>query len=379
MIDNKPFDDKHFRESLPPEMLAEKRFVLYRLVPKGDKIAKIPFTIHGKGADHSDPNTWSTFDECLEAFGKHDHPAGKDVGIGFCFYKSIWHPFDLDHVRNKETGEICTTVKSIILTYLNSWAEYSVSGTGIHIIFKGEVRAKELLDNGHLDYWNPAHTPRFLALTGNIVEGYNKPIRDVGTDFNFIAQKARTLSTRIREELEKVDKAQWESRPPLPVHADLEEKVGAYQEKQKHKTRKLHKDFGPEQFKQLLVWFGCKVINTSDDDKGHWVRINSCPIKGAAHDGHNDSTCNFIYPASDGGIGFHCQSTPGCHGKGIKEAIEAQEERTGTKCPVVIWEEKPYLFHTYEQIEKRPACALPHKGFPAGRRYNTVSRIVWAR
>ena len=68
------FNEAKFRETLPPEMLAQKRWVRYFLQPKpdGNGNAKIPL------GSHSDDSTWSTFDECV---AKLEH----EQGIGYCF------------------------------------------------------------------------------------------------------------------------------------------------------------------------------------------------------------------------------------------------------------------------------------------------------
>jgi hypothetical protein len=57
------FDEKKFREMLPPEMLKERRWVRYFLQPKpdGNGTAKIPL------GSHSDESTWSSFEECVKA------------------------------------------------------------------------------------------------------------------------------------------------------------------------------------------------------------------------------------------------------------------------------------------------------------------------
>src|ERR1039458_4508656 len=56
------FDEKKFREMLPPEMLLEKRWMRYFLQPKATGgSAKIPL------GNHAEESTWSTFDECVAA------------------------------------------------------------------------------------------------------------------------------------------------------------------------------------------------------------------------------------------------------------------------------------------------------------------------
>ena len=188
------------RKNLPAEMLQHKRFVRYFLEPKqdGQGLAKIP-----RGS-HSDPKTWSTFDECAKAL------TPKDAGIGYVLTGGKVHALDLDHVRNPKTGEIVYTAKEQ-LQRLNSWTELSVSGKGLHVFFMGEMRGHALYF-GCVQYWNPDKAPRFFALTGDMLEPYTT-LKDVGKDFNYIFATAGATNAKMREELKEIDPEQWAKLP----------------------------------------------------------------------------------------------------------------------------------------------------------------------
>src|SRR3954470_16952783 len=63
-----------FKQLLPAEMLKEKRFVRYFLKPKPEGgTAKIPL------GNHSDPSTWATFYDAVDAIQNDQQ------GIGYCF------------------------------------------------------------------------------------------------------------------------------------------------------------------------------------------------------------------------------------------------------------------------------------------------------
>src|SRR5437016_3499156 len=84
-----PFDVAKFRQLLPPEMLKEKRFVRYFLKPKIEGgNAKVPL------GNHSDPATWSTFDEAVNNIENNEQ------GIGYNFLGGEIHGLDIDHCRN---------------------------------------------------------------------------------------------------------------------------------------------------------------------------------------------------------------------------------------------------------------------------------------
>src|SRR5690348_14945957 len=148
-IKNDLFDYAKFRQYIPTEMLQEKRWVRYFLKPKPEGgTAKIPF------GNHSDPTTWSTFDDAVKAIENDQQ------GIGYCFFGGEIHGLDIDHCRNPESGLICNEAM-VLLSRIPSWAEYSVSGQGIHVFFKGSVRGKQLGETC-LQYWNPKNSPRFF-------------------------------------------------------------------------------------------------------------------------------------------------------------------------------------------------------------------------
>ena len=305
------FDGDKFRKLLPPEMLSEKRFVRFFLKPKPEGgTAKIPL------GNHSDPNTWSTFNDCV---GKLEND---QQGIGYNFVGGDIHGLDIDHCRNPKTGVICNEAM-LLLSRIPSWSEFSVSGQGIHVLFKGNVRGKQLTETC-LQYWNPKNSPRFFALTCNMVGEAFKGLKNVGDDFNYIFATARHISAKIREELKTVDPDQWAL---LPAEREPVELVT--REKSKTKTRKVVADFN---IKDFLAFYGVGIDNECDNEIGHCIRVTTCPIKGEPHVGHNSTTCNFIYPTKDGGFAFHCQST-GCVEYGVGDVIKKLAEQHGVYQP----------------------------------------------
>jgi P4 family phage/plasmid primase-like protien len=310
------FNEQKFRKLLPPEMLLEKRFVRYFLQAKPEGgIGKIPL------ASHSDPSTWSTFDEAVAAL-----EPGKEQGIGYCFLGGDIYAADIDHCRNPRTGQLCNEVM-LLLSRLQSWAEYSVSGQGIHVFFKGNVRGKQLTETC-LQFWNPRNSPRFFALTCDMVGDAFTTLKDVGEEFNYIFATARHISAKIREELKAVDYEQWEA---LPV--EREPKAEPRREKSKQTTRKLHPDFKIEDF---LKFYRLQVDNVTKNDLGTCHRLTTCPIKGEAHVGQNSTSTNWILN-KEGGLGFHCQST-GCVDYSAKDVIDKLAKDHGTY-PNPIYEE----------------------------------------
>ena len=79
----------------------------------------------GDGAKAGQPNTWATFEEAVQASAGYD-------GIGFEFHNNGIVGVDLDHVIDPETG-ITDLAALEAVNRLNSYTEYSPSGTGLHI------------------------------------------------------------------------------------------------------------------------------------------------------------------------------------------------------------------------------------------------------
>lgn len=120
-------------ESIPAELRALPRWVMWKYeVRKDGKKTKPPYKIDGYRASHSDPTTWATFEEVQAAFA-----TGKFDGVGFVLGDGF-AGVDFDDVRDEATGVIHPAALQQIQK-LDSYAETSVSGTGVHILVKGTL------------------------------------------------------------------------------------------------------------------------------------------------------------------------------------------------------------------------------------------------
>ena len=172
------------RNSAWKDYLQEPRWCAWKkgdLKPDGDGFAKVPI------GSHSDPKTWCTFDElCVKL--------KPGQGIGYNFHGGDLHPLDLDHVRNPQTEMICNEAM-LLLSRLQTFSEYSISGRGLHVIFKGNVRGKQL-GATCVQYWNPKNSPRFFTVTGDMVGEAFSTIKDVGDEFNYIFAQASHITAK---------------------------------------------------------------------------------------------------------------------------------------------------------------------------------------
>ena len=149
------------------ELTAQPRWVVWRLEPnpkkpKPDKMPYTPGTI--RMAKANDPATWRSFAEAVAALD-----SGSWAGIGFELGGSGITGIDLDHCIDPATGEMHPAALKIVST-LDTYAEISQSGTGIHLLAKGKLppggrkTGKAIPWGGELELYD---TGRFFALTGN--------------------------------------------------------------------------------------------------------------------------------------------------------------------------------------------------------------------
>ncbi|MFL5627384.1 MAG: hypothetical protein ACJ788_17550 [Ktedonobacteraceae bacterium] len=125
-----PYNElERLRAEVPQELQAYPHFVVWRYTTVEGKIKKPAYNPKtGSLASTLNVTTWGSFEQAVSALG-----TDRFHGIGFVF--SDKDPFtgaDLDHCI-QENGTIATWAQEIV-THLNSYTEYSPSGTGLHIL-----------------------------------------------------------------------------------------------------------------------------------------------------------------------------------------------------------------------------------------------------
>lgn len=129
------------------EMKEYKNWVAYRLeaVEGKDKPRKIPVNPNtGRGAMANNPATWGTYAAAVN-FATNARAQGLQCGIGFEFSNSPFAGIDLDDCID-DNGNLAGWARDIV-EIMNSYTEYSPSGDGLHILFKGEI-LPELVEAG---------------------------------------------------------------------------------------------------------------------------------------------------------------------------------------------------------------------------------------
>ena len=176
---NEGFEVLPFRaEGIPEELKRRRQWVIWRLEERNGKSTKIPYSaLTGKRASSTTPETWAGYEDTVKAAREHGYD-----GIGFVFTaEDELCGVDLDGCLDPETGEIEPWAQEVIQE-LNSYTEISPSGTGIHILVKGE-----LLDgrnrNGKFETYDQGQyftvTGKHLSGTPRAIESRQEALQDV--------------------------------------------------------------------------------------------------------------------------------------------------------------------------------------------------------
>jgi RecA-family ATPase len=165
--------------NLPPALAPltqQKRWVLWRWELRKNKKTgelkwtKPPLQPDGNFASSSDPSTWSSYEEALDAA----ETINAD-GIGYMLLKDELHlsAADLDDCRNPLTGEIAPWAKRWLDRANGTYIEVSPSGTGFRIIGtsdKPAVHAKFAIDGAGqraaIEVYRNIETGRYVTITG---------------------------------------------------------------------------------------------------------------------------------------------------------------------------------------------------------------------
>lgn len=157
-------------DNIPYELKEERRWVCWNgeKLPSGRTTKKPIDAKTGTYAKSNNAKTWSSFDTAVKAKEKN----GLD-GIGIMLGEGIVG-IDLDNIEQKideyQNGYTDNNIVSEFVDVLESYAEISPSGSGIHIIVKGKL-PKGSRRKGDIEMYEEN---RFFTVTGNHVGGYRK-------------------------------------------------------------------------------------------------------------------------------------------------------------------------------------------------------------
>jgi hypothetical protein len=104
------------------EVQRQRRWVLHR--------GKVPHQPNGKKAMPNNPATWSTYAECEAVLSQFD-------GLGLALGNGVFG-VDIDHCCDAITGKFTPGSRAVVIE-LDTYGEYSPSGTGCHVLGLGTL------------------------------------------------------------------------------------------------------------------------------------------------------------------------------------------------------------------------------------------------
>jgi AAA domain len=112
------------------ELKQQRRWVLWKLETVHGKQTKVPYQPTGRKAMANNPATWHTFAECAAL-------ASQFSGVGVVLGNGVWG-VDIDQCCDAVTGKFTSESREIVIG-LDSYGEYSPSGTGCHVLGLGTL------------------------------------------------------------------------------------------------------------------------------------------------------------------------------------------------------------------------------------------------
>lgn len=153
-------------ERVPAYLRETGKFCLWKYEDRAGKRTKVPYSPNGGMASTNKPNTFSDFGRAEAVLNRRP---GKYYGLGVGLFDDLVG-VDIDHCV--EGGRLSSLAQDIVKR-VGSYAEFSPSGTGVHILCRAPGLA---VDKGRYYTKNPqngvevyaaGYTNRFLTLTGN--------------------------------------------------------------------------------------------------------------------------------------------------------------------------------------------------------------------
>lgn len=138
---------------IPFELRQYPQWIVWKYEDVNNKKTKVPYNLKGFKASVTNPQTWHTFEDVANATGFD--------GIGFVLTENDPFAFiDLDHTSNQEEFAKQQTIYS---NFIDTYAELSPSGKGLHILLKG--RLPQGRRRGSVEIYS---SQRFMTVTGNV-------------------------------------------------------------------------------------------------------------------------------------------------------------------------------------------------------------------
>lgn len=161
-------------ERIPEDMRLYRQWIVWRYEDTdAPKPTKVPYSpVSGRLASVTDPNTWTGYEESIQAFN-----SGMYSGIGFVLTDGDPFAFiDLDDTKGDQTA---FDRQMKIYKEFDSYAEKSPSGQGLHIIIRGSIPSGARRSS--IEIYSSV---RYMTMTGDIYR--DAPVREYNELLNVL-------------------------------------------------------------------------------------------------------------------------------------------------------------------------------------------------
>jgi hypothetical protein len=177
------FNSEVAKNNIPSELKKRNQWVAWKLEQRegASKPTKVPVNPNTlRNASCNDPASWGSFEAALGA-SRNNHSI---AGIGFVFTDDDpYVGIDLDGVICERSGNLSDLAQDVVAA-VDSYTEISPSGTGIHIILRGNVSGT----GNRKDCVEIYQHSRYFTFTGNVFH----PVREIISNqsgLNYVHQK----------------------------------------------------------------------------------------------------------------------------------------------------------------------------------------------
>jgi hypothetical protein len=191
--------------NFPSELTSLSNWVLWRYLPPKSgsaKWRKVPFQPNGKTASTTDRSTWRSFDECSAAYA-----GGGFDGVGFVFDGDVGADglcyCGIDFDACIDDNRKLKSLASERIKRLKTYAECSVSGTGLHCI----ARAKPLDRIVKYDGVEIYTEKRFFTFTGSTLGGAFGKIESAEAEIQSLVDEVRARETAAQNQFPQTTKS----------------------------------------------------------------------------------------------------------------------------------------------------------------------------
>jgi len=156
--------------NIPDELTERERWVCWKVEERNGEPTKIPVDPQTGGfAKSNDESTWASFPKVRDY---HEREDTDTEGIGFMFSRGgRYAGVDLDKCVDPETGDVDDWARDIV-ERLDSYTEFSPSGTGLHVIVEGMV-PPDGRRRGDVEMYDEK---RYFTFTGDVGMGAPKSV-----------------------------------------------------------------------------------------------------------------------------------------------------------------------------------------------------------